>query len=309
MPFEVTILGASSATPTSDRNHSAQLVNLLGRFFLLDCGEGTQKQLRKCSIKMQKINFICISHLHGDHYLGLMGLLSTMSLLNRKKDLIIYGPKGLDKIIDLHLQSSYSKLTFSVEFIVLSSTKEMKLYEDDACSLFSFGLKHRIPCWGFKLVEKKRKRHMIASMIDKYNIPFSKIESIQLGHDYVDKNSVVIGNHMLTKASYEPRSYAYCSDTKFFKNLSKNIAGVDLLYHESTFHSDLAQRARSTFHSTSKDAAMIALMGGVKKLILGHFSSRYKDLTILKEDAETIFKNVDIAEEGRKWVIKKIYLK
>ena len=167
MPFDITVLGCAAATPTSTRHPSAQLVNLLGRFFLIDCGEGTQMQLRKNKIKIQKINFICISHLHGDHYLGLIGLLSTMSLLNRNKELTIFGPKGLDKIIELHLKLSYSKLSYSLNIINLQSSTLTMLYEDDACQLFSFPLKHRVPCWGFKLVEKKRPRRILKNMIDK----------------------------------------------------------------------------------------------------------------------------------------------
>ena len=155
MPFEVTILGSASAIPTSTRHPSAQLVNLLGRFFLIDCGEGTQIQLRQYRVKMQKINYICISHLHGDHYLGLMGLLSTLSLLNRKKELIIFAPKGLSKILDLHFKLSYSQLSYPLKIVDLKGSGLTKLFEDDVLELFSFGLKHRIPCWGFKLVEKK----------------------------------------------------------------------------------------------------------------------------------------------------------
>ncbi len=309
MPFEVTILGASAATPTSERNHSAQIVNLLGRFFLFDCGEGTQKQIRKYSIKLQKIDIICISHLHGDHYLGLMGLLSSLSLLNRKKKITIFGPKGLDCIIDLHLKLSYSELTFNLEFKSLSSSSLIKLYEDDNCSLFSFGLKHRIPCWGFKLVEKKRKRHIIASKIKELNVPISCLNAIKSGEDFINSQGIVTKNSFLTKDSYVPRSYAYCSDTKVFENLPKFVEGVDLLYHEATFHSDLSSKARLHFHSTSLDAAKVARQANVKRLILGHFSSRYKDLNILKKDANKVFNNVDIAQEGKTWKIEKIYSK
>ena len=308
MPFDITVLGCASATPTSTRNPSAQLVNLLGRFFLIDCGEGTQVQLRKNKIKIQKINYVCISHLHGDHYLGLIGLLSTMSLLNRKKELTIFAPKGLDKILDLHFKLSYSKLSYPLKMIILKGQKLTKLYEDDACELFSFGLKHRVPCWGFKLTEKKKPNKILKSMIDKYSISFNDISSIKSGSNYITNQGELIENNMLTIDSHLPRSYAYCSDTKYFSSLINYVKEVDLLYHEATFHSDFSDKAKITFHSTSQDAAIVALNANVKKLIIGHFSSRYKDLSILKHDAEKIFQNVDLAIEGKIWKIKKRYL-
>ena len=307
MSFEVTILGASSATPTSNRNVSAQLVHLLGRFFLFDCGEGTQVQLRRFGVKMQKINYICVSHLHGDHYLGLMGLLSTMSLLNRKKELMIFAPKGLESILNLHLKLSYSVLSFSINFIELNTSKMKKIFEDDVFELFSFGLKHRIPCWGFKLLEKKRPRHVLKDVIEKYKIPYSAIRSIKSGKDYITESGQILCNNSLTSNPYIPRSYAYCSDTMPFDNLIEYILDVDLLYHDSTFHSNLTVKAKSTFHSTAKQAAIVASKANVKKLILGHFSSRYKNLDILKKDAQSKFKNVDIAIEGKTWKIQKIY--
>ena len=307
MSFEVTILGASSATPTSSRNVSAQLVHLLGRFFLFDCGEGTQIQLRRFGVKIQKINYICISHLHGDHYLGLIGLLSTMSLLNRNKELIIFAPKGLESILNLHLKLSYSVLSFPLKFIVLNTSKMQKIFEDDMFELFSFGLKHRIPCWGFKLLEKKRPRNLLKGVIEKHKIPYSVIESIKSGEDYTTDSGQVLPNKLLTSNPYKPRSYAYCSDTMPFDDLIDYILDVDLLYHDSTFHSNLAEKAKSTFHSTAKQAGIVASKANVKKLILGHFSSRYKKLDILKKDAQSKFKNVDIAIEGKTWTIKKIY--
>jgi len=305
MPFNITILGCSSAIPTTTRNPSAQLVNLLGRFFLIDCGEGTQIQLRKNKIKIQKIDHICISHLHGDHYLGLIGLISTMNLLGRKKELTIYCPRGLDKIIDLHFKLSYSRLSYSLNIVELKSNILTKLFEDDVCELYSFQLKHRIPCWGFKLIEKERPKKIIKSMIDKFNIPFSEIKYIKSGSDFINDRGQVIVNSRLTKDSYKPRSYAYCSDTYYFQSIVNYISNVDLLYHEATFHSSLSDVAKSTFHSTSADAARVAKQGDVGELIIGHFSSRYKNLDLLKKDAESIFKNVHLAVEGKTWKIKK----
>jgi len=307
MPFEVLILGSASATPSANRHTSAQLVNLLGRFFLIDCGEGAQMQLRRYGVKLQKIQYICISHLHGDHYLGLIGLLSTMSLLNRKKELIVFGPKGLNKILDLHFKLSYSELSFSVKIIPLQGKGINKIFEDSACELFSFGLRHRIPCWGFKLVEKKRPRKLLKSALIKYDIPVEKFNSIKVGENFITKENKLIPNILITTSSYAPRSYAYCSDTLYFNQIIKYISGVDLLYHEATFHSSMDAKAKFTYHSTSADAALVAKKGNVKKLILGHFSSRYKKLDVLKKDAEVIFNNVDLATEGSIWKIKKIY--
>lgn len=305
MLFEVNILGSSSATPTSTRYPSAQLVNLLGRFFLFDCGEGTQIQLRKLSFKIQKIQFICISHLHGDHYLGLIGLLSTMSLLNRKKEVTLFAPKGIVKILDLHFKLSYSELSFKLNIIPLQGSSMKRIFEDESCELFSFGLKHRIPCWGFKLKEKKRPRRLIKSAIEKYNIPFHLLKSIKSGSDYITSGNEVIKNQIITSDSSIPRSYAYCSDTIYFDGIIEHVFEVDMLYHEATFHSNMSKRARSTFHSTSLDAAMVAKKANVKSLLLGHFSSRYKDLSILLDEAKNIFPNVNLAIEGSKWKINK----
>jgi len=307
MPFEVTILGSSAAIPTSNRHPSAQLVNLLGRFFLIDCGEGTQMQLRKFSIKIQKINYICISHLHGDHYLGLVGLLSTMSLLSRKNELLIFAPKGLEDILNLHFKLSYSQLSFPLKVFSLQKSKMNKIFEDNVCELWSFPLKHKIPCWGFKLLEKKKQRTIIKSTIEKYNIPYSSIKSIKDGLDYVTEKGDVINNNLLTVDSHIPRAYAYCSDTQFSSSLVNYIKNVDVLYHEATFHSDLSKRAKSTFHSTAQEAGIVAKEANVKKLLLGHFSSRYKDLNILKQDAQTVFNNVELSIEGEVFRIKKKY--
>ena len=307
MPFEVRILGCSSGTPTSTRHTSAQIVNLLGRFFLIDCGEGTQIQLRRYGVKIQKIEYICISHLHGDHYLGLMGLLSTMSLLNRKKELIIFVPKGLDQIINLHLKLSYSKLSFEIKMIFLKGSKMIKIFEDDAFELFSFGLKHSIPCWGFKLVEKKRPKRILKTVINQYDMSFSDIKSIKLGMDFITKHNKVIPNDLLTQNSYKPRSYVYCSDTMYFDKLVDYVKDVDLLYHESTFHSEMSKKARTTFHSTAKDAGRVAFEGNVKQLLLGHFSPRYKELNVLKLDAQSLFKNTLIVNEGAIYKIKKTF--
>ena len=210
-------------------------------------------------------------------------------------------------IINLHLKLSYSQLSYPIKVINLEKKGLLKIFEDDAIELYSFDLRHRIPCWGFKLSEKKQPRKILKNMIDKYDIPFSDISSIKLGSNYITKTGEEIHNNQLTMDSHIPRSYAYCSDTKYFKKLSDYVKNVDILYHESTFHSDLNDKAVSTFHSTSKNAAQVALDANAKKLIIGHFSSRYKDLSVLQKDAQNIFNNVNLAEEGRQWKIAKKY--
>ena len=192
-----------------------------------------------------------------------------------------------------------------MKIINLQGSKLRTLYEDEACQLFSFGLKHRVPCWGFKLMEKQRPRKILKTMIEKYSIPLKSINDIKSGADYLTHENELIKNTLLTTSSYSPRSYAYRSDTQYFSSLVNYIEEVDLLYHEATFHSNLSNKAKSTFHSTSQDAAKVAFEGNVKKLLIGHFSSRYKDLDILKKDAAKIFSNVELAIEGKKFKIKK----
>ena len=265
--FDLTILGSSSATPTSNRNPSAQLVNLYDRLFLIDCGEGTQVQLRKFKIKFQRINHIFISHLHGDHYFGLPGLLSSMSLLGRNIDLHLYGPPALKEIIDLNYKYSDTHLNYSLIFHPIDASKQEVLFEDERVMIKTIVLNHRIPCTGFLFTEK--------SAIDSY-LKTSLLEN------------------------YRTHSYAYCSDTCFDNNVIEQIKDTTVLYHEATFMEDRIERAIKTFHSTSKQAATVALRGGVSKLILGHFSARYSNLEPLLLEAKEIFPNSYLAIEGEK---------
>jgi ribonuclease Z len=298
MTFELTILGSNSATPTFDRHPTAQLLNIRDRYYLLDCGEGTQMQLIKYRIKYHKISHIFISHLHGDHYFGLMGLLSTMHLQGRTNELHIYGHPELMDIIELQLRLSQTILRFGLIFHPFKHFTGAVIHEDDNVLVRSVVLNHRIPCNGFVFIEKKLPRKILMDKIHEYQIPVSSLNNIKKGKDYVGESGKVIPNDELTIASADPRSYAFISDTKYDEYLVEEIKNVDLLYHEATFMHELKDRASTTFHSTALQAAMIAQKAGVIKLLIGHFSARYRDLNPLLEEAKTKFTNTELAIEG-----------
>lgn len=305
MKFELTILGSSSATPTSNRNPSAQVLNVLERFFLIDCGEGTQMQLRKFKIKFQRINHIFISHLHGDHYLGLMGLLLSMHLLGRQNELHLYAPAPLKEIIDIQLKYSETCLNFPLIFHPLNFQSKTLLFEDDLVKVSSFPLYHRIPTCGFLFEEKpKKSKRIIKEKIKQYEIGIADIQNIQLGNDFVTKEGIIIPNSELTYPEANLRKYAYCSDTRFNEKLLEYVAEVDLLYHEATFMHQLLDRAEATFHTTAKEAGIFASKAKVKQLIIGHFSARYKDLDILLNEALAEFSNTFLAQEGKSYLIE-----
>jgi len=303
--FDVTILGSSSAAPTFSRNPSAQVVQLLGRFFLIDCGEATQIQLRRYKIKFQKIDQIFISHLHGDHYLGLMGFLQTLHLLGRTNPLQLFAPEPLKEIIDIQLKYSETTLRFPLIFHAIQTTLHQKIWEDNCVEIFSIPLKHRVPCSGFLIREKEKLFSIRKEMLGEYHIPLTAIQSIKEGHDYITPESVVIPNTCLVHPKEPLRSYAYCSDTVFLKDeLPPLIKQVNLLYHESTFLNEHAHRAAETFHSTAEQAATIAKLSEVKKLLLGHFSARYKHLNGFSNEAVPVFANTEVVEEGKTYQIK-----
>lgn len=297
MLFRVTILGCNSAIPTSKRKPTAQLLNVAERFFLIDCGEGTQEQLRKYRIKMQRINHIFISHLHGDHYFGLIGLLSTLHLLGRQKELHLYAPPLLKEIIDLQLAASNTVLRYSLFFHPLSFDAPVKLMEDDHMEVHTIPLRHSITCCGFLFREKQRPRRMCRQKVAQYQIPANFIESIKAGADYQYEGES-IPHKELTLAAMKSRSYAFCSDTAYHEPIIEQIKRVDLLYHEATFMNELASRAEQTLHSTASQAASIAAQAQVKKLVIGHFSSRYTQLTPLLEEAKDVFTQTVLASEG-----------
>ena len=304
MIFEVTILGSSSATPIYQRHPTAQVLHISERFFLVDCGEGTLIQLNRYKIKYHRINHIFISHLHGDHYLGLMGLISTMHLQGRTAELHIYSQPELKEIVDIQLKHSQTDLRYPLRFHFIDPKTPSVLYEDDDLAVKTIILSHRIPCTGFLFSEKTRQRKLKKEAILQHDIPVAAFNDLKNGKDYTDEKGNVIPNPELTLDPREPRSYAFCSDTIYDERVVKHIAGVDLLYHESTFLSDMEDRAKETFHTTAAQAARIAKMAGVKKLLIGHFSARYKVLYPLLDEAKTVFENTALAIEGDRFCIE-----
>jgi ribonuclease Z len=297
--FQLLILGSSAATPTSSRNPTAQLLNIAERFFLIDCGESTQIQLRKYKARFQNINHIFISHLHGDHFFGLPGFLASMHLLGRKNELTIFAPPQLKEIIQLIHKHSDTYLSYPIKFIdTQNKTKEL-IWEDEKVEVYSLPLQHRISTTGFLFKEKPLPRNIDKYKLEKFNVSFSEIHKLKLGFDAIDNDGKTINNTDLTIAPHANRSYAFCSDTRFFEGLASEIMDVDLLYHESTFLEEKVDRALQTFHSTAKQAAEIAVLSNAKKLILGHFSARYDDLSEFLIEAKLIFNNTELATEGK----------
>lgn len=298
-PFELTILGTSSALPTSNRYPTAQVLNVLGRFFLIDCGEGTQTQMRKYKTGFSKINHIFISHLHGDHILGLPGLLSTMVLLGRTNDLHLYSHSDLQPFIATQLQFFYPEgMSFKIIFHPLNFRKEQKIYEDKKVSIFSFPLVHRIPTCGFRFEEKAPLPNLIPEKLKEYQIPIRERQRIKEGGDFVTENGQVIPHAELTTNKHLPRKFAFCSDTRFDESYLESVKNVDLLYHEATFANDNHELAQSTFHSTGADAARVAREAQVGQLIIGHFSARYKSHQQILEEAQAIFPETKATAEG-----------
>jgi ribonuclease Z len=299
MVFDLTILGCSSATPTSKRSPTSQLLNILDRHFLIDCGEGTQVQMRKFKIKFARINHIFISHLHGDHFFGLVGFLSSLHLLGRTNDMNIYCPPGLKDILELQFKHSDTRLRYTINYTELEYGKSVKIFEDNKLEIFTIPLLHRISCNGFLFKEKPSLPGIKKEAIRTYNISVEQLPKIKQGQDLVLEDGRVIPNKELTVQPPPPRAYAYCSDTAYNEQIIPIIEGVDLLYHEATFMEDMKPRAVETFHSTTIDAATIAKKAGVKQLIIGHYSARYSVLEPMQAEAQSVFPNTLLAEEGR----------
>ena len=307
MPFRVTILGSNSAIPTTKRKPTAQLLNVAERFLLIDCGEGTQMQLRKYKIKMQRISHVFISHLHGDHYFGLIGLISTMHLLGRKKELHIYADPQLKEIIMIQLEASKTELAYPLFFHPLDYKAPKLLFEDEKIQVKSFPLKHSIDCCGFLVQERQLERRMISEAIMEHNIPVNCIQGIKAGDDFTKSDGTIISHWELTKSAHRARSYAFCSDTAYSEAIVPIVQGVDLLYHEATFKNDLQDRADYTFHSTTGQAAEIAKLAEVRRLVVGHYSQRYNDLSCLLNEVQEVFPNAELAEEGKIFEILRTY--
>ncbi len=295
--FRINILGCSAATPTSLRHTTAQVVKCHNTYFLLDCAEGTQMQLRRMKIPIMRINHIFISHLHGDHYLGLPGLLFSLHLLGRKKELHIYSPAGLRQIIDVHYTVSGLEPSFEIIFHEIQHGGE-RLYQDKHLFVDSIEMEHRITCYGFLVSEKTLERNIKKDGILRYNIPVQSMQSIKLGEDFVTTDGETIPNSALTTEPHKPRSYAFCSDTAYTESFLHQITGADVLYHEATFLEDNAVIAREKTHSTAIEAATIAHKAGVGKLLMGHYSARYKDLSDFEKEARTVFPESYLVQEG-----------
>lgn len=298
--FELLILGSTSASPSSDRNSSAQLLNIAERYCLIDCGESTQIQLRKYKAKFQAIDHIFISHLHGDHFFGLPGLLSSMHLLGRKQSINIYAPSNLKRLMDLTMEVSETKLNFEVNWLFTQDKTLQLLFEDEKIQVFSFPLKHRISCTGFVFKEKALPRKIDKFLIEKFALSNADIHLLKNGQDVVNANGELIKNADATLDPQAPRAYAYCSDTAFDLSLSQYIKDVDLLYHESTFLNDMIERAAKTFHTTAEQAATVAKQANAKALLLGHFSARYRHLDGFLNEAKAVFENCELAKDGKK---------
>lgn len=298
MAFDLTILGAASATPTSDTFPTAQLLSMREQFFLIDCGEGTQQQLRRNKAKFSRIHHIFISHLHGDHYFGLIGLISSFHLLRRDKPLHVYGPPALKEIILTQLKASKTWLTYPLHFHETTNQQTELLLETDKVLVYSFPLKHSIATTGFRFEEKPQLRKLRVEAIEEHAVPTYVRRNLQLGKDWVKENGDVIPNTELTVDPPAPLKYAFCSDTAYHEPVIGEVREVDLLYHEATFTRAEEKLARETRHSTASEAAQVAKAASVRHLVIGHYSSRYADQSVHLAECKDYFPNVTAGIEN-----------
>ena len=298
-PFNIHILGCGSALPTMRHNPSAQIVEVRGKMFMVDCGEGTQLQLRRQKVRFTKIGAVFISHLHGDHCFGLLGLISTFGLLGRTAPLHIYAHPQLQALLAPHIAFFCHGLGYEVVFHAVDTTKCQVVYEDKSLTVSSIPLDHRIACCGYLFREKPTLPHIKRDMIDFYHIPVCYINNIKNGADWTTEEGDVIPNARLTTPAEKARAYAYCSDTRYMPALHRMVGGVDVLYHESTYDTPNEGRARLYYHSTAQQAAMVARDAHVGKLVLGHYSSRYEDEKVLLIEAKKVFSNTLLGQEGQ----------
>ena len=295
--FELNILGCGSATMTPRHTPSCQVLNIRDNLFMIDCGEGAQLAVRRMKLKLMRLNHIFISHLHGDHCFGLPGLVSTMALLNRNSSLTIHTFKDGADLFSQMLDYFCRERPFEIRFNVIDTHKRV-IYEDDAVTVTSFPLVHRVPAVGFLIAEKPKLRHIIGEEVQRLGIPHYAMNSLRQGQDWVNPDSTVIPNEQLTTPADAAISYAYCSDTKFSRRVIKNVEGVDWLYHEATYDDSLRLKAHKRHHSTALEAATVAREAGARQLIIGHFSKRYLDESLLLDEARSIFPNTRLANEG-----------
>lgn len=296
--FNINILGCGSALPTTRHLATSQVIDLRDKLYMIDCGEGTQVQMRKMRIRFSRLNHIFISHLHGDHCFGLPGLISTLGMLGRTGELVIHGPKDVETYLRPVMDLFCRGLEFDVRFNSIDPYKHALVMEDRSLSVYSIPLKHRIPTCGYLFAEKTKEAHIIREMTDFYQVPVRCMKDIKQGQDFVTPEGKIIPNARLTRPAAPPKRYAYCSDTAYSPSIIPIIEGVDLLYHEATFAECDAARAKETFHSTARQAAQIAKQAKVKQFMIGHYSARYEDLTELKQEAEAIFPGTILANEG-----------
>ncbi len=303
MAIELQILGSNSAAFAHNRHQTSQLLRVQDKYFLIDCGEGTQLLLKKYKIKLSRINHILISHLHGDHYYGLIGLLSTIHLYGRQNDLLIIGPPGLSEILSLQMRYSETRLSYNIKFVEWVPGKDKVIYEDDKMTIETIPLNHRVPCSGYLFTEKPKRRGLNRKLIDKTLTPV-QVNELKDGKDLLDdEGNLIYKNSEVTFAPKKPFSYAFCSDTKYKPELAERLKGVDMVYHEATFMEDMKDRAETTFHTTAKQAATFAKDANIGHLLLGHFSTRYKDLTPVLKEAKSVFENSSLAIEGEIFLV------
>ena len=296
-PFKIHILGCGSATPTMRHLPSSQVVEIRGKLFMIDCAEGTQLQLRRTRIPFTKLQAVFISHIHGDHCLGLIGMISTFGLLGRTAPLHVYAPAELEAMLFSQIRLFCHDLGYDVIFHAVDTTVHATIFDDRSLSVETIPLKHRVPCSGYLFREKPSLPHIRRDMIDFYNIPLSQINNIKAGDDWVTDDGTVIPNSRLVRPADAPRSYAYCSDTAYLSSLANIINGVDLLYHEATYGEDGIANAEKYCHSTARQAAMVAKDSHVSRLMLGHYSSRYPKEKVLLDEAQQVFPNTILADE------------
>ncbi|WP_299110244.1 ribonuclease Z [uncultured Winogradskyella sp.] len=297
--MKLTILGCHSATPRINTNPTSQVLEIKNHMFLIDCGEGTQVELRRNKVKFSRIKHIFISHLHGDHYFGLIGLINTFSLLTRETELHIYAPKGLKEVIILQMKLSGGWTQYQLIFHELNSKQSKLIYEDDKVEVYTIPLKHRIYTNGFLFKEKENERKLDINLVNEANIDMAYFRKLKQGFDVVNEDGVLISNEKVTKDPIPAKSYAYCSDTVYNEDMVPIIEDATVLYHESTFLEKDEARCKPTKHSTAKQAATIAKKANVDTLILGHYSTRYNDYNLFKNEAKAVFENTVLSKDGK----------
>ena len=304
MSIAVSILGNSSAKPTASGHPSAQVVNVNEQYFLVDAGEGVQRQMARRGISALKLRAVFISHLHGDHMYGLFPLLSTLGLYGRRTPLRIYAPRPFGEMLECFLRLCETNLPYTPEWVEVDTTKHQIIFENDSTEVWSLPLRHRIPTAGYLFRQKEPALNVKKYAIERYGLSVKQIVDAKRGEDIVLESGEVLSNDAITYRPYSTLSYAYCSDTNYSARLARMVEGVDVLYHEATYAADMRKTAKERGHSTTEDAAKVAKMAGVGRLLIGHFSSRYKDLSLLLDEARAMFPATDIAREGETFLIE-----